>query len=64
MDSVTGGELFDEIVSRGKYNEREAAKMTQKILLAVDYLHSNGIVHRDLKVRFHKTLHVQFLIDV
>ena len=36
-------------MSRGKYSEKEAAKITQKILNAVLYLHSNGIVHRDLK---------------
>jgi calcium/calmodulin-dependent protein kinase I len=47
---VTGGELFDEIVSRGKYNEKEASRITSRILLAVDYLHANDIVHRDLKV--------------
>lgn len=49
MELVTGGELFDEIVGRGKYTERDAAKIVHKILCAIDYLHSIGIVHRDLK---------------
>jgi serine/threonine protein kinase len=41
--------LFDDIVARGKYTEGDAAKIVQKILLAVEYLHSLGIAHRDLK---------------
>ncbi|TPX35683.1 hypothetical protein SmJEL517_g01902 [Synchytrium microbalum] len=49
MELVTGGELFDDIVSRGKYTEGDAAKIVFKILLATDYLHSLGIAHRDLK---------------
>ena len=47
---VTGGELFDSIVSRGHYTERDAALIVNKILAAVDYLHQQGIAHRDLKV--------------
>ncbi|TPX68139.1 hypothetical protein CcCBS67573_g07281 [Chytriomyces confervae] len=49
MELVTGGELFDEIVGRGKYSEPDAAKIVHRILLAVNYLHSLGIAHRDLK---------------
>ncbi|KAJ3413157.1 hypothetical protein HDV05_008360 [Chytridiales sp. JEL 0842] len=49
MELVTGGELFDDIVSRGKYTEVDAAKIVHKMLLAIDYLHSLGIAHRDLK---------------
>ncbi|KAJ3390706.1 hypothetical protein HDU84_007108 [Entophlyctis sp. JEL0112] len=49
-DRVTGGELFDDIVGRGKYSETETGKIVYRILLAINYLHSHGIVHRDLKV--------------
>ncbi|KAL2914707.1 hypothetical protein HK105_205847 [Polyrhizophydium stewartii] len=49
MELVTGGELFDEIVGRGKYTERDASKIVQRILCAIEYLHSMAIVHRDLK---------------
>ncbi|KAJ1336534.1 hypothetical protein BSLG_007318 [Batrachochytrium salamandrivorans] len=49
MELVTGGELFDEIVGRGKYTEKETAKIVQRILGGIDYLHALGIVHRDLK---------------
>ena len=47
--SVTGGELFDEIMGRGTFSEKDAACIVQKILLAIQYLHRMGIVHRDLK---------------
>jgi calcium/calmodulin-dependent protein kinase I len=49
MELITGGELFDEIVGRGTFHERDAAKVVQKILKAIEYLHMMGIVHRDLK---------------
>jgi len=46
---VEGKELFDRIVERGAYSERDAANIVVQILEAVEYLHSNGIAHRDLK---------------
>jgi calcium/calmodulin-dependent protein kinase I len=49
MDLVTGGELFDRIVERGSYTEKDASECVKQILIAVDYLHDLGIVHRDLK---------------
>ncbi|XP_072167009.1 calcium/calmodulin-dependent protein kinase type IV-like [Diadema setosum] len=49
LELVTGGELFERIVQRGFYSERDAAKCVREICQAVAYLHSNGIVHRDLK---------------
>ena len=49
-DSVSGGELFDRIVEKGFYTERDASQLIHQILDAVKYLHDMGIVHRDLKV--------------
>jgi calcium/calmodulin-dependent protein kinase I len=49
MELVQGGELFDQIVSRGTYSEADAANIVRQILDAVAYMHENGIAHRDLK---------------
>lgn len=49
MELVTGGELFDDIVKKATYSEEATAKVIQKILAAIEYLHLKGIAHRDLK---------------
>ncbi|XP_060602146.1 calcium/calmodulin-dependent protein kinase type 1-like [Ruditapes philippinarum] len=49
MELVTGGELFDRIVEKGSYTERDASLLIKQVLEAVDYMHDKGIVHRDLK---------------
>jgi serine/threonine protein kinase len=49
---VSGKELFDKIVEKGQYSEADAAHIVKQIVSAVDYLHANGIAHRDLKVIF------------
>lgn len=48
-DLCQGGELFDRICAKGSYYERDAAKLIQTIVSAVDYLHNLNVVHRDLK---------------
>ncbi|XP_067614474.1 calcium/calmodulin-dependent protein kinase type 1 [Eurosta solidaginis] len=49
MELVTGGELFDRIVEKGSYTEKDASGLIRQILEAVDYMHEQGVVHRDLK---------------
>lgn len=46
---ATGGELFDRILSRGKFTEVDAVEIIVQILGAVEYMHSKNVVHRDLK---------------
>lgn len=49
MELCAGGELFDRIVKKGHYSEREAAKLIKIIVGVVEACHSLGVMHRDLK---------------
>jgi len=49
VDYVPGGELFDRIVKKKFYSEREASEVVASLLSAVAFLHSKNIVHRDIK---------------
>ncbi len=40
---------MDKFIKRGKVKEPEAARIMEKLFSVVEYLHSNGISHRDLK---------------
>ncbi|CAL1409984.1 unnamed protein product [Linum trigynum] len=49
MELCAGGELFDRIVAKGHYSEKEAAKLIKTIVGVVETCHSLGVMHRDLK---------------
>ncbi|CAM9499911.1 unnamed protein product, partial [Phaeothamnion confervicola] len=48
-ERMTGGELFDQIVKRAVYTERDAALVMAQILSALAHLSARSIVHRDVK---------------
>ncbi|CAE7305452.1 CPK1 [Symbiodinium necroappetens] len=50
MECMEGGELFDRVTTLKKFGERDAADAVSQMLLALNYIHSHGIVHRDLKL--------------
>ena len=50
MDVCNGGELFDAIVKKGCYSERDAAGLIRVIVGVVAHCHNMGVIHRDLKV--------------
>ncbi len=50
MDLASGGELFDRIVARGHYTERDAAACIRSIVNVVHHCHNMNVIHRDLKV--------------
>ncbi|XP_078541726.1 serine/threonine-protein kinase H2 [Lissotriton helveticus] len=49
MELATGGELFDRIIAKGSFTERDATKVLHMVLDGIRYLHGLGITHRDLK---------------
>jgi len=50
MECMEGGELFDRVIELKTFKEKQAAETVHMMLLAVNYLHSHGMVHRDLKL--------------
>lgn len=48
--SMDGGELFNQIVRRGSFGEKDASKIIKQVLEGIHYLHKLGVAHRDLKV--------------
>ncbi|CAD8207616.1 unnamed protein product [Paramecium octaurelia] len=49
MEICTGGELFDTIIEKGHFTEKEAQQTFLQIMQAIHYCHTHGICHRDLK---------------
>ena len=49
LELVTGGELFDKIVAKGRFDETEARFYFMQLVEAVQFCHQQDVCHRDLK---------------
>lgn len=48
-EKMMGGELFDRIVQKSYYNEKEARDVCKILFDAMLYCHQHKVAHRDLK---------------
>lgn len=48
-EQMMGGELFDRIVQKSYYNEKEARDTTLVLFKAIAFCHQHQVAHRDLK---------------
>jgi len=46
FEYVSGGQMLDYIIAHGSLKEKQARKFCRMIASALDYCHSNSIVHR------------------
>ncbi len=46
---MSGGELFDRIIEKKTFSEKEARACCRCVLSALEYMHSKRVAHRDLK---------------
>jgi serine/threonine protein kinase len=49
MEYLSGGELFFHLSQQGVFSENRSRFYIAEIFLGLDYLHSRGIIYRDLK---------------
>eukprot|EP01017_Pseudomicrothorax_dubius_P024943 TRINITY_DN2657_c0_g1_i5.p1 TRINITY_DN2657_c0_g1~~TRINITY_DN2657_c0_g1_i5.p1 ORF type:complete len:420 (-),score=74.47 TRINITY_DN2657_c0_g1_i5:597-1856(-) len=49
LELLKGGELFEKIIEKGFYTDKDAKVLMYKMLDALNYMHTKGIMHRDIK---------------
>ena len=49
MEFCSGGDVSERIIEKGTFSEKEAAGIMERLVSALEYLHSHNVCHRDLK---------------
>ena len=50
MENINGGNLFSYVKKRRKLTEKISKFLFRQIILGIKYIHSQNIVHRDIKL--------------
>lgn len=50
LELCSGGNLYRYLRKHGPLSEKRASVVIKQLLLALEYMHSQGVVHRDLKL--------------
>ncbi len=46
----SGGDLFERVSGQGRYSEDKAKVLIKRLVVALEFCHKKGILHRDLKM--------------
>lgn len=50
LEFCPGGDMFDQLYRHKKFSLRDGQIYIMQVLLPIEYMHRQGIVHRDLKL--------------
>lgn len=50
MERLTGGELFDQLLLKGTFDEEFASDVIRQVIYAMVYMGAQGVMHRDIKL--------------